>query len=68
MIVGTSRESYFFVVFFKLWFGIVVFGLTNGFVLLPIVLSFVGPTPDFKMKDDERKLIFFRRMSSLSKS
>lgn len=30
--------------FFRCWFGIVVFGLANGFVLLPVMLSFFGPT------------------------
>ena len=68
IIVGFVRQSYFFVVFFKLWFGIVVFGMANAFILLPIVLSFVGPTADPAEKTEERKKLFFRRMSSLSKS
>ena len=25
-----------------MWFGIVLFGMANGFLLLPVVLSFVG--------------------------
>lgn len=41
-VLGFS-ESYTFAVFFKTWFGIVVFGMSNGFLLLPVVLSLVGP-------------------------
>lgn len=26
--------------------GIVIFGMANGFALLPIILSFIGPLPD----------------------
>jgi len=40
--LGPSK-SYIFVVFFKMWYGIIVFGMTNGFFLLPVVLSFIGP-------------------------
>ena len=50
IIVLSGARSYIFVVFFKLWFGIIVFGMANGFILLPIVLSFVGPTHDFEEK------------------
>ena len=25
-----------------MWFGIVLFGMANGFLLLPVILSFVG--------------------------
>lgn len=34
-------------VFFKLWFGIIVFGMANGFLLLPVMLSLWGPTEGF---------------------
>ena len=36
-------SSYVFVVFFKLWVGIIVFGMSNGFFLLPVIMQFVGP-------------------------
>jgi len=36
-------SSYIFVVFFRLWLGIIFFGLANGFMLLPVILSFFGP-------------------------
>ena len=26
-----------------MWFGIIVFAMSNGFLLMPVVLSFVGP-------------------------
>jgi len=35
-------KTYIFVVFFRLWFGIILFGMANGFMLLPVILSFVG--------------------------
>ncbi len=38
-----SSESYVFKIFFKIFLLIVVLGLYHGLVLLPIVLSFVGP-------------------------
>lgn len=39
-------KSYIFEVFFKCWFGIITFGMCNGFLLLPVILSFIGPTDD----------------------
>ena len=36
-------SSYVFVVFFKLWVGIIVFGMSCGFFLLPVILTFIGP-------------------------
>merc|ERR1711890_155838 len=35
-------RTYIFLVFFRLWFGIILFGMSNGFLLLPVILSFVG--------------------------
>ena len=35
--------TYIFITFFRLWFGIVFFGMTNGFLFLPVMLSFIGP-------------------------
>ena len=40
--VLAPTETYIFQVFFKMWFGIVLFGMANGFLLLPVILSFVG--------------------------
>ena len=68
LVVGLVRQSYFFVVFYKLWLGILGFSMANAFILLPIILSYVGPTPDFLVKKQERKSNFFRRLSTLSLS
>ena len=43
IIALAASRSYIFVAFFRLWFGIIVFGMANGFILLPIILSFCGP-------------------------
>jgi len=42
--VLSPSESYIFIVFFRLWFGIILFGLLNGFMLLPVILAYIGPT------------------------
>ena len=47
IIAGSRQESYFFVVFFKMWTGIIIFGGANAFIFIPITLSIIGPTPDF---------------------
>ena len=41
-VLGLS-QTYTFQVFFKMWVGIVIFGMSNGFLLLPVVLSLIGP-------------------------
>lgn len=60
-----NAQSYIFVVWFRMFFGIIVFGMANGFILLPVILSFVGPTPDPKAKNEEREKGFVRRRSTL---
>lgn len=44
--VLAPSNSYVFEVFFKCWFGIIIFGMSNGFLLLPVILSFIGPTDE----------------------
>lgn len=39
--------SYVFKVFFRCWFCIIVFGMANGFFLMPVILSFIGPLTDY---------------------
>jgi len=46
IMVLAAAKSYVFEVFFKMWFGIIIFGMANGFILLPIILSLIGPVPD----------------------
>lgn len=43
IIVLAPSKSYIFQSFFKMWFGIIIFGVANGFILLPVMLSLCGP-------------------------
>jgi len=52
IITLAPSKTYIFIVFFKAWFGIIIFGMSNGFILLPVLLSFVGPTFDVGHGDD----------------
>ena len=61
----SGAKHYIFQVFFKMWFGIVIFGLSAGFILLPTILSLVGPVPDTNHKKDERRKSVTRRRSTL---
>jgi len=52
-------KTYIFLVFFRLWFGIILFGMSNGFMLLPVILSFIGQTknvhdPTLEDSDDDK--------------
>ena len=51
--VLAPASTYIFVVFYRLWTGILLFGMANGFFLLPVILSYVGPL-DTKI---DRKLL-----------
>ena len=44
IVVLSPSKTYIFIVFFRLWFGIILFGMANGFLLLPVALSLIGPT------------------------
>ena len=41
--VLAPANTYIFVVFYRLWTGILLFGMANGFFLLPVMLSYIGP-------------------------
>merc|ERR1719421_185080 len=43
VLVLSLSKSYIFRIFFKQFFGICVFGASHGLVLLPTILSLVGP-------------------------
>ena len=43
IIVLAPSDSYIFKSFFKMWFGIIIYGVANGFILLPVMLSLCGP-------------------------
>lgn len=56
--VLAPAKTYIFVVFYRLWFGIILFGMSNGFLFLPVVLSLVGPTQtidDPEASDEEEE-------------
>jgi Niemann-Pick C1 protein len=46
VITLSPSKFYAFVVFFRSLLGIVLFGMANGFILLPVLLSFIGPIDD----------------------
>ena len=50
-----ASKSYIFEVFFRMWFGIIIFGMANGFLLLPVILSFCGPLGSPQPSDDVKK-------------
>ena len=54
VLVLSGARSYIFIVWFRMFFGIIIFGMANGFILLPIILSFIGPTPNPEQKILER--------------
>lgn len=64
ILVISAAKSYIFEVFFKMWFGIIIFGMANGFILIPIILSLVGPLPDIQAKNEERTRRQSQRRSS----
>ena len=39
-----SSQSFVFLIFFKIFFLVVIFGLYHGLVFLPCLLSFIGPS------------------------
>lgn len=50
-----SSASYIFVVFYKMWVGIIVFASSNGFLLLPVLLSYIGPVKDNVRPEEKSK-------------
>jgi Niemann-Pick C1 protein len=56
IVVLSPSKSYIFTSFFRMWFGIIIFGVSNGFILLPVLLSLCGPLNDAKKvkKGDEK--------------
>ena len=43
LVLGAGK-TYVFIVFFRIWVGIIIFGMANGFLLLPVMLTLRGPT------------------------
>lgn len=55
IIVLSPSKSYIFKAFFRMWFGIIIFGVANGFILLPVLLSLCGPLSPAKIAKKEQK-------------
>ena len=53
--VLAPSKTYIFVVFYKMWFSIILFGMANGFLLLPVLLSFIGTVNTAMDHDKIRK-------------
>ena len=51
--VLAPANTYLFMVFYRMWFGIILFGMANGFLLLPLILSFVGSVDMSKEEIDK---------------
>lgn len=55
IIVLSPSKSYIFKSFFRMWFGIILFGVANGFILLPVLLSMCGPLNKVKKAGEQFK-------------
>jgi len=53
IVVLSRSKSYIFMMFFRMWFGIIIFGVANGFILLPVLLSLCGPLNKVQHADIE---------------
>ena len=53
--VLAPAKTYIFVIFYRMWFGMILFGMANGFLLLPVILSFIGPTQIFIDPTEEKE-------------
>ena len=65
LVLGWAK-SYIFTVFFRTWLPMMGFGMLNGFILQPVILSYIGPVDsgftrvekDNKIQDsDENKKV-----------
>eukprot|EP01026_Neomeris_dumetosa_P062918 TRINITY_DN5965_c0_g1_i2.p3 TRINITY_DN5965_c0_g1~~TRINITY_DN5965_c0_g1_i2.p3 ORF type:complete len:128 (+),score=19.81 TRINITY_DN5965_c0_g1_i2:528-911(+) len=45
VVIMGAASHYIFQTFFKMFFALIVLGLWHGIILLPVVLSLVGPNP-----------------------
>merc|ERR1711968_37309 len=56
VVILSTSKSYIFVVFFKMFFGICVFGLTHGMIFLPVCLAIFAPKANADAKDAQEAL------------
>ena len=55
-ILLAGSKSHVFSTFFKVFFLVIVFGLFNGLLLLPVMLSLVGPASYNQQGKEEAKM------------
>ena len=51
IVFTAPSKTYIFIVFFRLWASILLYGMINGLVLLPVILSFIGPINTESIED-----------------
>ena len=66
--VAIVQQSYILEVFVRIWFGAILFSTLNAYLLVPTVLSLVGPTPSTEEKVEKRATLLLKRMNSLNSS
>ena len=52
-----AAETYIYRTFFKCWFAIVLYGISHGLILLPVILSLVGSPPLEEGEEKESEVI-----------
>ena len=69
-IIGFGK-SFIFEVFFRCWFGMIIFGVLNGMILQPIILSMFGPINDptvYEQTDVRVEMSKVRKINDENKS
>ena len=77
IVVLAPSNSYIFQNFFKMWFGIIIYGVANGFIFLPVLLSLCGPLNKVQhtqvgnvrdtqvMSEDENQIELYKQQKAL---
>ena len=56
IVFTAPSRTYLFIVFFRLWSTILLFGMLNGLVTLPVILSFIGPLNERIIEDSSTQV------------
>jgi Niemann-Pick C1 protein len=63
IVLAFAPSTLFKLYYFRMYLFIILLGLFNGLMFLPLVLRWVGPLPDVKeLKEHEQDLKEFERM------